>query len=162
MGPDAETRALTVEELQAVFDRDFRMRRVNEDLVIFDATNSSIALWRAYRRIRAAGEPVPDEVLQRIDSLAELTLKRGGAPLTPKEDSHRYRVAARTIKTLARYDALAALHAGRRPRPRAWLCRIVAQDLGLTFYAVERLVRRYRNAVHASAAPKRRRSVFDV
>lgn len=59
----------------AELERADRIRAVNNEIALFQNTGDARFFWRAYLRLRAAGESVPDDFMAQIDTYASKLLK---------------------------------------------------------------------------------------
>lgn len=78
----------------AELERADLIRAINSEIALFQSTGDARFFWRAYLRLRAAGEPIPPDFLQRIDGFARALL----SARTPQEIARALDLSGSTKK----------------------------------------------------------------
>lgn len=145
-------------------------REVNAELTLYVVTDDARPLWRAYRLLRQAGEPVPEAILREFDTLAAALAGAARKDFLGAMKLRRRRLrAAEARLALASRIALARRVFGLSARQAR---ELIAREDGKSPEAIKRAHQRHTNPqpdkrattrAHKKAPPKRpRTSVFDT
>lgn len=149
----------------AHLERDELISEVNDELALYVNKRNGIALWRAYRLCREAGEPVPEVILRYLDRMGRAledannaqeiaaAVEMEGRGYGGSAKRHMQRVY-QTYEIVSRVHLL--MNLPRRPMPKTKACRLVAAQIGKKADTVEKMFDRWLKepAPHRKVRPK--------